>query len=240
MKRDALVSLTLLTVFVALSLAAKAEDVPKSEPGEARSPLVWQPRTKSVAVFKNGMGFFVRQGPASLREGWCAAKEIPAAKFGTLAVYAAKESEQVDVIGSGPGEIVEFDDIDAPQALDKKRTRLEAAANLSVQLTYDHHGAEHTAAGKLVSLGPDFCRARQRGQQLRGAGRRHQEMQVLDLPLRLHVSGAENQPAVGPTEIGMAYLLKALLGLPEYSLVVLDENTAELTLRGTWSTKRKT
>ena len=74
-----------------------------------------------MAVFKNGVGFFLRQGPATLRDGWAVAKEIPPAKFGTLAVFSTKKDELVDLVGSGPGEIVEFDGVDAPKDAETKR-----------------------------------------------------------------------------------------------------------------------
>ena len=59
-----------------------------------------------MAVFKNGLGFFMRQGKAQLRDGWCMAAEIPPAAFGTLAIYALDDEAVVDTVGSGPGEIV--------------------------------------------------------------------------------------------------------------------------------------
>jgi hypothetical protein len=53
---------------------------------------------------------------------------------------------------------------------------------------------------------------------------------VLDYPLRLHVSGPEEN---GTARLGMAYLRKGITWIPEYSLRIIDESTAELTLRAT-------
>ena len=214
-------------VYVATAASAHAED-------DARAATVWQPRTRSVAVFKNGLGFFVREGSVTPRDGWCLAKEIPPAKFGTLAVYAARPNEFVDVVGSGPGEIVEFDGFDGPADLDAKHAQLEAARLLNVQLTYRHHGAERTAAGKLVAIGAEFAVLDSEGNSYAVPVKAISKLHVLELPLRIHVAhdAAKEHPS-GPTEIGMAYLRDGITWIPEYSLVVRDEQTAELTLRGT-------
>src|SRR5205823_6612073 len=115
----------------------KAEEADKAKAdADAENPRVWQPHTKSVAVFKNGMGFFLREGEASLHDGWLMAKEIPPAAFGTLMLFASNKDELVDIVGSGPGEIVEFDGVDAPKDAASKRARLNAVKRMNVQLTY--------------------------------------------------------------------------------------------------------
>jgi hypothetical protein len=55
---------------------------------------------------------------------------------------------------------------------------------------------------------------------------------VLELPVRAHVIGqGDKSPA--KTRLGMAYLRKGITWIPEYTLKVLDDDTAELSLRGT-------
>ena len=142
-------ALILLAVGVAsAAAAAPAED--------EDNPHVWKPRIRAVAVFKNGLGFFMREGDVKLRDGWCVAQQIPPATFGTLAIYARNVKENVDVVGSGPGEVVEFDGRDASKDPAAKRARLEACKDLKVQLQYKHKGQDRTASGKLVSVGPEF------------------------------------------------------------------------------------
>ncbi len=212
-----------------LALASPAT----AQPADAtQNPHLWQPRTKSVAVFKNGLGFFLRQGPVTLRDGWAVAQEIPPAKFGTLAVYATKDDELVDVIGSGPGEVTEFDGIDAPRDLPAKRVRLEAAKNLSVELSYKHQGTDRSAAGKLVSIGPEYAVLESEGNSFAVPVDAIFKLQVLELPLRIHVN-QETKDASPTTELGLAYLREGITWIPEYSLRILDDETAELTLRGT-------
>jgi len=76
---------TLLMVASSVALSA-APAVPPAPADE--NPHVWKPSVKSVAVFKNGLGFFMREGEVRLRDGWCVAAEVPPAAFGTLAIYS--------------------------------------------------------------------------------------------------------------------------------------------------------
>ena len=202
--------------------------------GEVKeNPHVWKPRTTSVAVFKNGLGFFLREGDVTLRDGWCVAKQVPPAAFGTLAIYSHDKKHLVDIVGSGPGEIVDFDDVDAGNDIATKRARLEASKGLKVQLTYTQRGGKRTAAGKLLNIGPKFAVLESNTNTLAVPVDGITRMQVLELPIRAHVSGEDKRPPKS-TRLGMAYLRKGVTWIPEYTLRVVDDETAELTLRGTF------
>jgi len=215
--------------------AAKAEALKAAATAvkatDEENPHVWKPRTRAVAVFKNGLGFFMREGEVKLREGWCVAEHIPPAAFGTLAIYARNEKQTVDVVGSGPGEVIEFDGRDAPKDPATKRARLEASKNLKVQLQYTQKGQQRTAGGKLVSVGADFVVLENDSNSFAVPTEGIARLQVLELPLRIHVlTEGEKQPE--NASLGMAYLRQGITWVPEYTLKVLDDDTAELTLRG--------
>ena len=147
------------------------------------NPHLWKPRTRSVAVFKNGLGFFLREGDVKLRDGWCVAESVPPAAFGTLAIYARNDKEVVDIVGSGPGEVVEFDGRDAAKDPAVRKARLEANRNLKVELQYEQKGQKRTAAGKLVSVGPEYVVLENEGNSLAVPIGGVTRMQVLELPL---------------------------------------------------------
>lgn len=220
---------------VAASANSSASELPAAGPD---NPHVWEPKTRSVAVFKNGLGFFTRHGTVQLRDGWCYGREVPPAAFGTLAVYALGEQQAVDLVGTGPGEIVEFDGHDAPQDIDYKRQRLEANEGLTVEFRYSQPGEaraagdERSAAGTLVSIGEEYAVLETAAQTLAVPLARITKMQALDLPLRVHVR-QEGDAAATDADLGIAYLRKGIMWIPEYTLNVIDEETAELTLRGT-------
>ena len=219
----------IVTIFITALLcsSALAEKVSEDE-----NPYLWKPQITSVSIFKNGLGFFTRKGKVNLRDGWCVTKQVPPAAFGALAIYSANKDHLVDIVGSGPGEIVEFDGKDAPDNIEHKRTRLEAIRNLNIQLTYNHKGNTRTAAGKLVSIGPEFAILETQDNSFAVPVDGITKIQTLDLPVRVHVN---NDSDVSPkkTDLHMAYLRKGITWIPEYTLKILDDTTAELTLRGT-------
>lgn len=204
-----------------------------TQPADALdNPHLWKPKVHSVAVFKNGYGFFMRSSKVNLRDGWCVAEKVPAATFGTLAIYSAKEGELVDIVGSGPGEIVDFDGVDQPRDAAVKRKRLAACKNLKISLTYDHKGAARHAEGYVVSVGPEYVVLENGDQSFAVPVAGVKRLQVRQMPLRVHVS-AQNEKSPQETELGMAYLRKGITWIPEYTMRILDDTTAELTLRGT-------
>lgn len=218
-------------IMVASSSALSAAPTAAPAPAAA-NPHLWKPSVKSVAVFKNGLGFFMREGDVRLRDGWCVAAEVPPAAFGTLAIYAHAADQAVDIVGSGPGEAVDFDGRDAADDPAIRRERLHDAHGLKVQLTSVSKGVERTAAGKLLSVGPEYVVLDAEGGKLAVPVDDVTRMQVLELPLRVHVIKDSGQPAAAST-LGMAYLRKGITWIPEYTVKVLDDTTAEITLRGT-------
>lgn len=221
-----------MIMIAALAALIAASAPGQTGPDEEDNPYQWKSRLTSVAVFKNGLGFFTREGEVALWDGWALADHLPPATFGTLAVYSHDEKEVVDIVGVGPGNVIEFDDVDAPSDESSKVRHLEAYMNLRVQLTYRDYGRPQTAAGKLVSLGPRYAILDTDDHSFAVPIDGIERLQVLDLSLRAHVSGeGDHQPS--RTTLGMAYLRQGITWIPEYTLRILDDQTAELTLRGT-------
>jgi len=224
--------LALIPATAALLVLVAWQGAVTADESDDDNPHLWKPHTRSVAVFKNGLGFFMREGEVGLRDGWCVARRIPPAAFGTLAIFAHDEKEIVDVVGAGPGEVVEFDGRDAPTDADTKRARLESSKNLKVQLTYKYKSQDRAAAGTLISVGPEFVVLDSGSNSFAVPLEGVTKMQILEMPLRIHVaSDADVQPE--RSTLGMAYLRKGITWIPEYTLEIIDEKTAELSLRGT-------
>jgi hypothetical protein len=198
------------------------------------NPHVWSPATKSVAVFKNGLAFVMRDAEVTLRDGWCSAQDIPPATFGTLAVYSHDSAHAVDIVGAGPGERIVFDGDDAPDTLDARRARLEASQKLKVELVHKYHGDIRRSAGEVVEIGDAYVILDDGMQRFAVPLADITELQMLDMPLRVHVANADlGGSAEGTVRLGMAYLRHGMTWIPEYTLRILDDSTAELTLRGT-------
>jgi hypothetical protein len=224
-----------LAVAAAVGFAAPAMAAPAvkaASDGAEQNPTFWKPRVSSVSVFKNGLGFFMREGDVGLRDGWCVSREVPPAAFGTLAIFSHTADEVVDIVGSGPGEVVEFDGVDAAKDDASKRVRLEAALHLHLQVVYTQKGNDRTVAGELVSVGPEFAALETDSSTFAVPIEGIKRLQVLELPVRAHIVGKDNK-SPAKTRLGMAYLRKGITWVPEYTLKILDDDTAELTLRGT-------
>lgn len=199
---------------------------------EPESPYQWKPRISSMTVFKNGFGFFMREGKVSLRDGWCISDAVPPASFGTLAVYSHTSGETVDIVGSGPGEVVSFDGNDAAEDAATKRARLESCKFLKVQLSYKQKGNDRSASGQLVSVGPEYVVLQSDSNSFAVPLEGIQKLQMLEKPLRVHVAG-DGGKSPAETTLGMAYLRKGVTWVPEYTVSLIDDDTAEITLRGT-------
>lgn len=53
-------------------------------------------KTKSIAAFKNGLGFFLREGEAVLKDGWAISEVVPAAALGTYWVGSPKSGVSIE------------------------------------------------------------------------------------------------------------------------------------------------
>ncbi len=224
-----------LSLIAARSALDSRVSLPPSTTRPAAEPdntYLWKPRTSRVAVFKNGFGFFMREGDVALRDGWCVARHIPPATFGTLAIYSHREGEIVDIVGSGPGEVVEFDGRDAPDTADARLARLGGCLNLNVQLEYAQADRKRTAVGRLASVGNAYAILETDENTLAVPVGAITRLQITDMPVRVHVIRAEGA-VPERTHLGMAYLRSGITWIPEYTLKVIDDDTAELTLRAT-------
>ena len=79
------------------------------------------------------------------------AAEIPPAAFGTLAIYALDDETVVDVVGSGPGQIVEFDGRDVPDDLTVEYVPNEIGWQDTVTATVRHDLALLPGPGRLLA-----------------------------------------------------------------------------------------
>ena len=216
----------LLPLVLALAMPAlPAQEAPTN-------PYVLKTKIREVTVFKNGYGFFLREGQVKLRDGWCHAESVPPAAFGTLLFYSEREGEVVDTVGSGSGEIVVFDGVDAPDDLRTRRGRLEASVGLDVELRWKVQSKLRSAAGRLISVGKLFAILDDGESSFAVPISPLRSLKLRGLSLRIHVSSPKGGSPEG-TAMGLGYLRSGITWIPEYTLEVVGEDEARLTLRGT-------
>ncbi len=204
-----------------------------SQAKELQNKNLWKPRTTTVSVFKNGLGFFMREGKVKLNDGWCISPKVPPAAFGTLNIFAPDKKEQIDVIGSGYGKIYEFDGYDEQDSTEARRKHLNNSINLEIAVTYKQKDQVQTAKGKLRSIGPAFAILETKTNSFAVPIAGIERLQVLKNSLRIHVTDEADNPLNKETTLAMAYLSNGVCWIPEYTLKILKEGEAELTLRGT-------
>ncbi len=198
----------------------------------SENPYVWKPRVTALSVYKDGHGFFQREGPVKLHDGWGLMEAFPPAAFGTLAIYSHKESETVDTVISGSAVVVDFDDPAIGMDDDRKHDLLSTYRDLTLELRYTQYGRDQKAVGRLVSIGTEYVvlEAEDNNYAVPIAG--ISRLQILGAPARFHVRSETGEEPV-ETTLGMIYLRKGVTWIPEYTLTLLDDSTAELVLRGT-------
>ena len=63
---------------------------------DAEKQQSFKPEVKTLALFKNGLGFFVREGEATLKDGWVQTEIVPGASLGTLWITPLDKDAALD------------------------------------------------------------------------------------------------------------------------------------------------
>lgn len=84
----------------ACAAGAVAQDQPKN--------LTFGTTLKSVAVFRDGFGYYVREGKCKLENGWATTNFVPAAIRGTVWVYSLDPNDRIDTVITTKDNRIEF------------------------------------------------------------------------------------------------------------------------------------
>jgi len=90
-RKTYLASAVLCSVVMLSSLSGRAGGQSKDEP----LPVL-KTKPKIVTIFKNGLGFFIREGTTDLKNGWAITEEVPAAALGSLWVTSLEPGAPVE------------------------------------------------------------------------------------------------------------------------------------------------
>ncbi len=178
----------------------------------------FETKITSVAIFKDGYSFFIREGDVELEDGWCMTQVVPPASKGTVWVFS-NEANVDTVINTGENEVA-FKDGAALSARLKRK--------IGLQLHVIARGESHE--GKLSHVLEDMILLSQNQQMLAVNLADIERVIVLDQPLRIRLSGVAPNAKV---HVGIGYLGPGLSWVPSYTLELTDDHNALLTLRGT-------
>lgn len=106
---------------------------------------------KTVAAFKNGLGFVFRSGETKLKDGWAMMDQIPAAALGTLWIGTTSKSGPVEEVISSKRKVQrEYDAVNLAELL-------EANVGREVAITYAVGGTSPAGVviGTIVAVAKD-------------------------------------------------------------------------------------
>jgi len=167
---------------------------------------------KSVAVFRDGFGYYVREGRVKLENGWATTDLVPTAVKGTVRFYTLDKSDKIDQVVIGKENRLDFA---SPAEI---KTRL--ADKVGLRLTVITRGGQRLE-GELAKILDDMLMLRN-GEAFTGVPYGSvQSILLAGFPVRIKVSSSDPNKVVN---IGVAYLQEGIRWEPSY---VLDVNGAE-------------
>lgn len=211
-----LLSLSFLAV---LASAAVAQPAPRNQ--------TFSTQMKSVAVFRDGFGYYVREGRVKLEDGWASTDLVPAAIKGTVRFYTLDPNDKIDQVVIGKENRLDFANADEI----KKRL----ADKIGLRLTIvTRSGQRHE--GELAKILDDMLLLRI-GESFIGVPYNTiRTILLAGFPVRIKVSSSDPNKTVG---IGVAYLQEGIRWEPSYILDVKGA-TGTLSLRASMQNTTET
>jgi hypothetical protein len=201
-----------LSLLAALATAGYGQATPKN--------MTFSTSLKSVAVFRDGFGYYVREGRVKLENGWATTDLVPQAIKGTVRFYTLDKSDKIDQVVIGKENRLDF------AGPDEIKARL--ADKIGLKLTVITRNGQRFE-GELAKILDDMLLLRV-GEGFSGVPYNSiQTILLAGFPVRIKVNTTDPNKVVG---IGVAYLQEGIRWEPSY---VLDINgdTGNLSLRAT-------
>ena len=199
-----------------MALAAIAQ----SPASQAPSSPAFSSKLHTLVVFKEGFGFYVREGAAKLENGWATTNLVPNAVSGSFWVYPKNPEDRVDTIILTRDNRVEFE---KPEAL---KSELANKEGLNLRITTEGR----TVNGKLTNLLDKMLLVQDPEKNYVAIEyAKIESVALTDYPVRVKLKTAKPNAAAG---IGIAYIQEGVRWQPTYTLE-LNGKQGRLTLRGT-------
>lgn len=187
-------------------------------------------KTRSIATFKNGLGFFLRDGEAALADGWAMTESVPAAALGTFWVGSSASGVSVERL------IAAQEDVKRTAPATSVQDMLAGNVGKRLRLAI----GDKVVEGKLLSVpGPELAlietsagtsavnRRSVSWVEFEGAASPDFTISEKAKRLRFKLAGAGSK---APITIG--YLQKGITWSPAYLIDLLDDKTARITMQG--------
>lgn len=216
-----------LSLPAALSVAQPVPPGSDQGPGADSRNFAFESKLKTLVVFREGFGFFVREGAAKLENGWVTTNLVPNATRGSFAVYPANAADRIDTIVVTPDHQLKFGSpADLRRVLSDK-----VGLNLSLSLQSPNSREPIVRRGRLSNLLENLLLLRdEQGQFVAVEYSAVKTVSLVDFPIRIKLAtGNPNSRAT----LRMHYIQRGVTWEPTYQLEILSPQRARLTLRGT-------
>ncbi len=170
---------------------------------------------KSVAVFRDGFGYYVREGKVKLEKGWATTDIVPSAIKGTVRFYTLDKADKIDQVVIGKENKIEFSG-----AADIK-TKL--ADKIGLKLVVVTNSGQRFE-GELSKILDDMLLLRMGSAYSAVPYDQIQSILFAGFPVRIKIDTKDPNKVVS---IGVAYLQEGIRWEPSY---ILDVHKGEATL----------
>ena len=180
--------------------------------------LTFETSLKSVAVFRDGYGYYVREGQVKLENGWATTNFVPTAIRGTVWVYAVDKGDRIDAVITTRDNRIDF--------ANPAELKAKLADKTGLRLTVTTHSGQKFE-GELSRLLDDMLLLQV------GAGysavpyAQIQSVSLPGYPIKVKVDTKDPNKT---TKLGIAYLQEGIRWEPSYVLNI-ESGKADLQLR---------
>lgn len=213
MKRCSLLCAVLIAIIFTSAVGAAGTEA-------AKPTAAFKTKTKSVAIFKDGYGFFLREGQAPLNDGWCMTDYIPRATAGTFWLYTLQPDTAVSTVRSTSRNEMRFEDTAELVKL------LDRYTGLLVRLTT----ADASSEGELLRVVDNMVLVKDGKQVSVIQAADIKAAQIIGQPLLIQVNSSK---PVKDVTLRMGYLQQGISWVPTYTLDLVSPNQARIDLRAT-------
>ena len=199
-------------LLTALTAASHAQTTPKN--------MTFSTMLKSVAVFRDGFGYYIREGHVKLEDGWATTDLVPAAVKGTVWFYSLDTGDKIDTIVIGKENKISF--------ANAKEIKAKLQDKVGLRLTVFTNGNQRFE-GELSKILDDMMLIKIGDAYNAIPYDQVKTIQFVGYPVRIKVdTKTPNKIA----NIGVAYLQEGIRWEPSYILDI-HKGLASLNLRAT-------
>jgi hypothetical protein len=190
--------------------------------GTQSDNFAFQSELKTLVVFKEGFGFYMREGSAVLEDGWATTNLVPRAASGTFWVYPLNPADRVDTVVTTNDNRIQF------KSPDEIKAKLQGKIGLRMKIvSVDEVASE----GTLRAVLDDMLLLWEASGGFKAVEYKTiATISLIDFPVRFKLKTNTPNSRAG---IGISYIQAGVRWEPSYMMEVLNGNRARLTLRGT-------